>query len=303
MELIMKRKFVRYVVVSMLCMLGVTGCSYSTQERNSEEIQTIETSQTNNNESIIDKDISNNTETENDSITVNSTANIPQKDSNSSVLPGDISESTYEMELFTKAPNQDSSIKIQYPVFSGNKAKEINALILTQVQDIAWLDPSRFPKNAKETVDFQSAVTLQNSKIISIVFWGTSDINVSQFPTTNLYSLNIDLQSLKLIALTDLFTINEEFEKTFFEKAFFPTNPVTSYSEEQFPEMLKLQTPEYQSISPFSNPEVVKCFLKPEGIVLSLFSVHASGSDHFEAELLYNDIQEYYLPEQNYWKQ
>ena len=283
----MKRKFVRYVVVSMLCMLGVTGCSNSTQEHNSDKIQTIETSLTNNNEPIIDKDIS----------------NIPQKNGTSSDLSGDISESTYKMELYTEASNQNSSIKIQYPVFSGNKAKEINALILNQVQDIALLDPSRFPEHAKETIDFQSAVTLQNSKIISIVFWGTSDINVSQFPTTNLYSLNIDLQSLKLIALTDLYTINEEFEKTFFEKAFFPTNPVTSYSQEEFPEMFKLQTPEYQSISPFSNPEVVRFFLKPEGIVLSLYSVHASGSDHFEAELLYNDIQEYYLPEKNYWKQ
>jgi len=44
----------------------------------------------------------------------------------------------------------------------------------------------------------------------------------------------------------------------------------------------------------------LKCFLKPEGIVLSLFSVHASGSDHFEAELLYSDLQEYYLPAQMY---
>ena len=212
-------------------------------------------------------------------------------------------ELSYEMKLYTEAPNQDSSIKIQYPVFSGSKAEEINTLILTKVQDLVQLDPLLFPEDPKMTIDYQSAVTLQNSKIISIVIWGTSYIEVSAFPTTNLYSLNIDLQSLKLITLKDLYTISEGFEKTFFEKAFFPTDPVTSYSKEEFPEMLKLQTPEYSSISPFSNPEIVKCFLKPEGVVLSLFSVHASGSDHFEAELLYSDMQEYYLPEQMYWEE
>ena len=130
------------------------------------------------------------------------------------------SENTYEMRLYTKAPNQNSTIKIQYPVFYGSKAEEINSLILAQVQDMASLDPSRFPENPKIDVNYQSAVTLQNSKIISVVFWGSTDIEVSQFPTTNLYALNIDLTSLKLITLKDLYTVNAEFEKVFFEKAF-----------------------------------------------------------------------------------
>lgn len=202
-------------------------------------------------------------------------------------------KSTYETGVFTEAQNKDSSIKIEYPIFTGNKAEEINTLILDMVQDIAWLDPSYFPENPKMTAEYQSAVTLQNSELISIVFWGTSDIEVSQFPTTNLYSLTVDLQSMELVTLKDLYTIDEGFEKTFFEKAFFPADPVTSYNEETFPEMLKLQTSEYKSISPFTYSDSMGFYLKPEGIVLSMPSVHASGSDHFEAELLYSDIQEY----------
>lgn len=83
------------------------------------------------------------------------------------------------MKLYTQAPNQDSSVNIQYPVFSGNKADEINTLIMTQVQDMATLDPLLFPESAKKTVDLQSAVTLQNSKIINIVFWGGGDLKKS----------------------------------------------------------------------------------------------------------------------------
>ena len=240
----MRRTFIRWISVSALCILGVTGTLYITQKQGPKEVQAA-------------------------------------------------CENTYEMGLYTEASNMASSVSIQYPIFSGNKAEEINALIMDKVQDIAQLDPLLFPENPKQTVNFQSAVTLRDSKIISIVFWGTVDIEVSQFPTTNLYPLTIDLQSLKLITLKDLYTINEDFEKIFFEKAFFPANPVTSYDEETFPEMLKLQTSEYRSISPFTSDSMT-FFLKPEGIVLSMTAVHASGSDHFEAELRYSDIQEYY---------
>ena len=189
------------------------------------------------------------------------------------------------------------------PAFYGSKAEEINSLILAKVQDMASLDPSLFPENPRIDVNYQSAVTLQNSKIISVVFWGNTDIEVSQFPTTDLYALNIDLTSLELITLKDLYTVNAEFEKVFFEKAFFPSDPITSYSEEKFSEMLKLQTSEYTLPSPFTNADSMRCFLKPEGIVLSMPAIHASGSDHFEAELLYSDIQDYYLPEQIYWNE
>lgn len=215
------------------------------------------------------------------------------------------SNMTYVMSLYTEAQNQNSSFKIQYPFFiwdRKNKAVEINRLILNKMREIAEIDPGNFPENPKVIANFQSSVTLLNSKIVSIVFWGDIDIEVSQFPTTNLYALNIDLENLKEIQLPDLYTTNEKFEEVFFEKAFFPKNPITSSSEEQFSEMLKYQTSEYQSISPFKFSEDLKFFLKPEGIVFSLPSVHANGYDHFEAELLYSDIQEFYLPEQIYWE-
>ncbi len=57
-----------------------------------------------------------------------------------------------------------------------------------------------------------------------------------------------------------------------------------------------------QTVDPFSIVGNVSYFLKPDGIVLSMPAVHATGSDHFEAQLKYNDIQQFYLLEQNYWE-
>jgi len=209
---------------------------------------------------------------------------------------------TYKILVYTEAPNKDSSIKIQYPSFSGNGFDALNTLINHKVQSFAKIDTSLFSSDTGLTIDYQTAVTLQNSKIVSIVFWGSSYAEGGAYPINNLVPLNIDLQSLKEITLKDLYAANADFEKVFFDKAFFPENPITSYDKTSFPVMLKLQSPDYQTIDPFSIPDNVSCFLKPDGIVLSMPAVHATGCDHFEAQLKYSDIQQFYLLSQNYWE-
>lgn len=276
----MNMKSIRCIIICIICMFGSAGCAVSTDNFNSEEIKAEESLQTNG-------DVSNTGEYNNMRTEENrrweeiSAIDEYKKDNGSDEgleTSGDM-ELTYKMELYTKAQNENSSIKIQYPFFSGDKEEEINKIIKDKVEDIAFLDPAYFPENPKMIANYQSDVTLQNSKIISIVFWGTSDIEVSAFPTTNLYTLNIDLELLKTIALNDLYTVNEEFEKVFFEKAFFPSDPITSYSEETFAEMLKLQTPEYTSISPFSTLKSIKFFLKlMELFLVCLLYMHRAAT-------------------------
>lgn len=208
----------------------------------------------------------------------------------------------YEMLVYTEAPNKNSSIKIQYPSFSDSGFDALNTLVYDKVQSFAKIDTSLYSSDTGLTIDYQSAVTLQNSKIISIAFWGSSYIEGGAHPFDNLIPLNVDLQSMKAITLKDLYTTDADFEKVFFDKAFFPTNPITSYDEASFTEMLNLQSPEYQIVDPFSITDNVSCFLKPDGIVLSMPAVHATGCDHFEAQLKYSDIQQFYLLTQNYWE-
>ncbi|WFR58994.1 hypothetical protein QA584_07910 [Anaerocolumna sp. AGMB13025] len=209
---------------------------------------------------------------------------------------------SYTMNLYTKAPNENSSIKIQYPSFSDHNLEALNTLVYDKVKSFAQIDTSFFPSESGLTIDYQSAVTLLNSKIASIIFWGSSYMEGSAYPVNNLITLNVDLQTMKEITLKDLYTTNADFEKVFFEKAFFPADPITSYDKDTFADMLKLQSPEYQTVDPFSIPDNVTFFLKPDGIVLSLPAVHATGSDHLEAQLKYSDIQQFYLPSQKYWE-
>ena len=221
------------------------------------------------------------------------------EDTNNSDKSETIDES-YKMSNFTTPPNTNSSIKIEYPIFNDINFNALNTIVYNKVESLAKIDTSLFSPETGLTIDYRSAFTLLNSKIVSIIFWGTSYIEGGAYATSNLITLNVDLQSLEEIPLKNLYTINDNFEEVFFEKAFFPTNPITSYDEASFPDMLKLQLPEYQTISPFSIEGNISYFLKPEGIVLSMPAVHATGSDHFEAQLKYDDIQQFYLLEQNY---
>lgn len=212
------------------------------------------------------------------------------------------SSKDYSIVDYTEAPNDKSSIKIQYPKFTASEYDAVNTLIYEKVKSLATIDTDYFSSDTGLTMDYQSAVTLQNNKIISLVFWGTSYLEGSAYPTSNLIPLNIDLQSMKEITLKDLYNTNKEFAKVFFEKAYFPTEPITSYDKDSFSQMLSLQSQDYQTLDPFSIADNVTYFLKEDGIVLSLPAVHATGSDHLEAQLNYSDIQQFYLPKQNYWE-
>lgn len=213
----------------------------------------------------------------------------------------EVEDTGYSILVYTEAPNKNSLISIQYPFFEGEGKEILNNLILTKVQEFAQIDSSLFPEDAGLTIDYQVEITLQNAKIVSIVFWGTSSISGGAYETNDMIPFNIDIQTMKEISFEDLYVANDDFQKVFFEKAYFPTSPITSYDEVSFAEMLKLQSPEYQSISPFSILGNVSCFLKQDAIVLSMPSVHATGSDHFEAQINYDDIEAFYLLEQKYW--
>ena len=202
-----------------------------------------------------------------------------------------------EMLSFTTAPNDKSSVKIQYPCFSGENVDALNKLIYDKAQSLATLDSS-YSSDTGLTANYQSAVTLQNDKIISIVFWGESEIAGGAYPSSYVYALNIDLQTLKDVALSDLYNISDNFQKVYFEKAFFPTSPTMFGDEASFKDSLNQQKPEYNNS--FKDIASLSYFLSDDGIVISMKTDHASG-DHFEAKLKYSDIEQSYSSKTDYF--
>lgn len=198
--------------------------------------------------------------------------------------------SGYEMRVYAATPE----IQIAYPVFSDQDG--LNALVEAQVKAMVPED------TAGVTIEYACAVTLLNRRMVSMVFWGYSNVEGSIHPYNDLFTLNVDRETLRPVTLTDLYEVNADFEKVFFNHAAFPGDPVTSYAADTFADALALQVSGLQSYDPFGMAGQIACFLKPDGLVLSLPAVHASGSDHFEAQLRYADIQAYYRLSDNLWK-
>lgn len=287
----MKKGFSKQTVITILAACSVLiGCSQTVPLENIQQKSTQGIPE----QQIVTETVANAT---ND--TDNSLPTEPSSSSSDSEQTFPQTAPYYEMSIYTQAQNENSSVHIEYPIFYNlDRSSELNALILKTVQDFAILDPDYFPQDTKYTINYQSQVTLQNSNVVSIVFWGTRDIEVSAFPVFTLYTINVDPHSLKTIKLTDLYNVDKNFKKVFFEKSFYPSIPVSVYEKDYFSEMLEGHSDDYITIDPFDSPDTISFFLTSDGIVLSLPSAHAYG-DHFEAELLYSDIQDYYIGEKN----
>ncbi len=186
------------------------------------------------------------------------------------------------------------TISMEYPQFIGEKFKGLNAVIEQKIKEPFELGYNELTYTSK------SAVTFMNSKIVSIVFWGNGAYKTSAFPTTDLSTLNIDLKTLQNIPANEIFNINSNFESVFFKKAFYPGSPQTSFTQREFPDMLALQAQDSKASSRFVS---YSYFLKNDGVVFSLPSVHATGNDHFEAQVNFDDISNYIINGKGlYWK-
>lgn len=294
----MKKKII-LAAMSLLLVISLSACSGN-------EHDSFNGNQNANNEDthVLEENVGQSSQVPDDNFEKEEMPSLPdgQEVENSGVSNAEEVKGTgYSILTYTEAPNKNSSISIQYPFFEGEGKETLNNLIFEEVQEFAQIDDSLFPDDSGLTIDYQAEITLQNEKIVSIVFWGTSSISGGAYETNDIIPFNIDVQTMEEVSFEDLYIANDDFQKVFFEKAYFPTSPITSYEEDSFAEMLKLQSPEYQSISPFSILGNVRCFLKPDALVLCMPSVHATGSDYFEAQINYDDLEDFYLPEQKYW--
>lgn len=216
-----------------------------------------------------------------------SPSQVPSAPSPVPSAPHAAQQANYTMNSYQPSPE----ISILYPQFADER---LNALILDKLRRMT----QSFAEGG--SASYTCAVTLNNDKMVSIVFWGGGGVPGGMHESTGLHTLNIDVKNGRELTLQDMYAVRSGLEQVFLQKATYPSAPQTSYDAASFPEMLMLQTPAYQAVSAF-DIGTVQCFLKPDGIVLSMPSVHATGCDHFEGQLNYSDIQDFYLLDEAFW--
>lgn len=209
----------------------------------------------------------------------------------------DVRIESYRIEEYV-----EGQISIEYPIFEGENCEALNDLVYGRIYQLAT-------ENVYESIggeiiaDMQSEVTFIGKYIVSIIFWGEAQYNISMHPGDRLIALNIDLYSMKDLPITALYnTADKQLPFLFSKYAHFPSGPVTSYPEERFEELMKYNFRTNEVGLPELNEEP-RFFLRPDGLVFSHFSVHAHGHDHFEAQMDYDVLAPLYLGPDGYFEE
>jgi hypothetical protein len=219
---------------------------------------------------------------------------------------------SFETQAYTDAPNKESTVYVEYPRFYYG-SKEIydnngyDDNVYRRVNDLNWLiDNFIFRKTMwfpfREGFDkpyenvLQCAVTLIHEKVISIVFWGVFH-NIGQRHDNMIYTLNIELATMRDLDFADMFEVNPDFVDMFFESAQFPTDPdTTPYGNDTDNFVIRMTNLERSAFDFYPDRVSLDSlyYLKPDGVVFILPEGHASG-DHFEAFIEYDKLVPFYL--------
>ena len=180
------------------------------------------------------------------------------------------------------------NVSVEYPVFIGEKSEAVNRF----VQDwVAEHTQPADPANPEATsIHYHASVTLLSDRIVSMIFYGDRYTEGDAYPLRELFPINLDLDTTEQFHLRDLYAIEgEPFAEAFFYNAFFPTMPSTSYTADTFREA---RTAAWNNYTAFLEGD---CFLKPGGVVITMDMPHASGCDHFEGQVSFDTLAEFYI--------
>ena len=86
---------------------------------------------------------------------------------------------------------------MEYPWFQGEEFAELNELIYDKVLELGTIDPDTAHPDWGLIADYQAEVTFQNSRVVSIVFWGDGYFTTSNHPWGNLRGLTVDLETMR----------------------------------------------------------------------------------------------------------
>ncbi len=182
------------------------------------------------------------------------------------------------------------NMAVEYPVFRGRGAETVNDLVSARSTELCTIQYDDIPQFSLSG-EYSCAVTLLNDRVLSLVFWGWSYIEGGIHPWTDLFPMNLDLQSLESFQLSDLFRMDDPgFISACYAWGRYPGEPETCYSEDMYPEAFAQERDTAHCLQYASDG-----FLKPEGVVVTCSAMHFTGSDHIEILVPFEALRDYYI--------
>jgi hypothetical protein len=231
---------------------------------------------------------------------------------------------TYSMQLYTDAPNADSSVRVEYPRFhytdteenyyEYDSSKDYQITMLNELieKKLAHLVSYIFIMNGFDSavdIEYRCAVTLNTDKAVSVVFWGGINQNDQRYDR-NIDALTVELSTMREYRLVDMFQLDKDFAKTLGEAGYRPANPEIMPETDwySFDESLAFFQAETESArlnnrrTSFDFPHSLWTigYLVPEGMVVAVSVSHADGN-YFVVQVNREDISPFCLLDEPLW--
>lgn len=206
---------------------------------------------------------------------------------------GDASTAGIKYDL-SKVTYTDQDVKINYPQINnlsdGGKQQKINELLKTSALEVLN-DYQDSLSSLRLDMDYQ--IKYQGADFLSIEYLGLATVKGTAHPNNLIQTTNIDLQNGKLLALSDVVTVNDSLVKEVKAGQYKPYGPdldleaagalkdvLDGITGQDLLESLKQQTAKY--------------YLTKNSLGVSIETSHAVG-DHLELEMPYSSLNDLLL--------
>lgn len=213
-----------------------------------------------------------------------------------SEIKGVISDYTIVTNNYNK--NSDKrKIKLSFPQIKDLKDKSIQNKINKLIKNTVF-DDIESNLDPEYHIDYYADYTIQwiSNKVLSLSFYGNSDIKEAPHPNNVFYTLNIDMTTGKQITLTNLINVNNNFITLFINKAKFLANPLSLDSEQLANLKNNLFNIEHLQ---YYFTKTSDFYFTSTGLVFSIGTDHSIG-DYSLFLLNYSDMSNY-LNQNNLW--
>ncbi len=190
---------------------------------------------------------------------------------------------------FTKAVYTDKQVKISYPQLSGMsdaaKMSKINALLKQHALSIK----SPFAEDLKE-LEMEGDYTIEynGSNVLSVKYLVFANVKNAAHPVELISAANIDLNSLKLIGLSDAVKVDESLVEKFLKGKYVPRGEDLNLETAGALKDIIAGFDRKELLNSFKNPSAAFYFTK-DSLVISAEVIHAAG-DHAEFAVSYEQL-------------
>ncbi|MGL4992161.1 MAG: hypothetical protein ACRCYE_05970 [Sarcina sp.] len=197
----MKKNKINTIIATIVVLsaFNLTSCTNKTQNTLNKDNMSIKEYEKDKEESVGDekaKQESITNETEKNS---NTQSTEGTKSNENSSNESNLNDSKNNKENLTIENNNKDDEKLKYPTFENEK---INKLIESYIKKIS---------NLYDSLDINYKIMYQDNKFISIFFFGNVNAETSAYPSKFQSTLNINIESPKIVKLNEIININEAF--------------------------------------------------------------------------------------------